>query len=279
MICRILAPSGLQFSPHDFAADAEHEAVIARDVMPSMATDKEKEMARIDFEAPYDRIEDLWSTLDPTQMTVEHESKSRVELQDEAGNTIEFEGKRLQWDDAEGLVGGTIDEITISDKDGDLIEIKDFRLRAETIQAAFETDGLQGVAELVQDGVDDVRGSKGDDWLTGLDGADTLKADKGSDYLFGGLGDDLLAGGKGADYFVFEADGSVDVVKDFDVDGKTPDFIAVDAELLGTATWEKDGRNLVVTFEDAGSIELKGVRPGEFSENMIVALPDTDTMI
>lgn len=236
-------------------------------------------MARIEFEAPYDRIEALWNTLDPTQVTVEHESKNRVELQDEAGNTIEFEGKRLQWDDADGLVGGTIDEITVSDKDGDLIEIKDFKLRAETIQAAFESDGLQGVAELIQVGADDIRGSKGDDWLTGLDGADILKADKGSDYLLGGLGDDLLIGGKGEDYFVFEADGSVDVVKDFDVDGKSPDYISVDADLLGTATWEKDGKNLVVTFEDQGSIELKGVRPGEFTEDMIVALPDSDTLI
>jgi len=236
-------------------------------------------MARIDFEAPYDRIEALWSTLDPTDVTVEHESRNRVELQDDAGNTIEFEGKRLQWDDAEGLVGGTIDEITVSDKNGDLIEIKDFKLRAESIQAAFESDGLQGVADLIQDGTDDIRGSKGDDWLTGLDGADVLKADKGSDHLFGGLGDDDLFGGKGADYFVFEADGSVDVVKDFDVDGKTPDFIAVDAELLGTATWERDGRNLVVTFEDQGSIELKGIKASEFNEDMIVALPDTDTLI
>lgn len=236
-------------------------------------------MARIDFEAPYERIEDLWSSLDPTEMTIERESKTRIELEDAAGNTIEFEGKRLQWDDADGLVGGTIDEITVSDKDGELVEITDFKLRAESAQAAFETDGLQGVANLIQDGIDDIRGSKGDDWLTGLDGADVLKADKGSDYLLGGLGDDLLVGGKGEDYFVFEADGSVDVAKDFHVEGRGQDYIAVDADLIGTATWEKDGKNLVVTFEDQGSIELKGVKPGEFSEDMIVALPDADTLI
>lgn len=236
-------------------------------------------MARIEFEASHDRIDALWNTIDPTVMSLESESKNRIELQDQAGNTIEFEGKRLEWDDAQGLVGGNVDEITVSDKDGDLVEIKDFNLRAEAVQAAFEADGLQGVAALLQDGIDDIRGSVGDDWLTGLDGADVIKADKGTDYLFGGLGDDLLIGGKGADHFVFEGDGSVDTVKDFHVDGKDPDFIAVDADLLGTATWEKDGKNLVVTFEGEGSIELKGVHPGDFNADMIVALPDSDTLI
>ena len=153
-------------------------------------------------------------------------------------------------------------------------EIKDFKLNAAAVQAAFDTDGLEGVAALVLDDADDARGSKGDDWLRGFDGDDKLTGEKGSDYLLGGLGEDLLIGGKNSDYFVFEADGSIDRVKDFDVDGKSPDYISVDADLLGTATWEKDGKNLVVTFEDQGSIELKGVTPDEFKEDYIVALPD-----
>lgn len=249
-----------------------------RDLMPSMVTNMEKEMARIEFEQPYSTFEELWETLGTADLTVEHESKGRIELQDEFGNELEFEGRNLEWDDENGLVSGRVDEITLSNDDGELVEIKDFKLNAAAIQAAFDTDGLQGVAELILDDADDVRGSKGDDWLNGLAGDDELEGDKGSDYLLGGLGEDMLIGGKDSDYFVFEADGSVDVVKDFDAGGNDPDYVAVDAELLGTATWEREGKNLVITFEDQGSIELKGVKPGEFSEDYIVALPE-DTLV
>jgi Ca2+-binding RTX toxin-like protein len=231
-------------------------------------------MARIEFEQPYSAFEELWQALRTADLTVEHESKSRIELEDEFGNQLEFEGKGLEWSDEEGLVGGTIDEVTLSNEDGELIEIRDFKLNAVAVQAAFETDGLEGVAALVLEDEDIVKGSKQDDWLKGLDGDDKLTGGKGSDYLLGGLGEDMLIGGKDSDFFVFEADGSVDVVKDFDVGGKDPDYLAVDAELLGTASWERDGKNLVVTFEDQGSIELKGVTPDEFKEDYIVALPE-----
>lgn len=231
-------------------------------------------MARIEFEQPYSSFQELWESIGTADLTVEQESKKRVELEDEFGNTIEFEGRHLEWEDGSGFVGGKIDEITLSNEDGELLEIKDFKLNAVAVQAAFDAEGLEGVAALVLDDADDTRGSKDDDWLRGFDGDDKLTGDKGSDYLLGGLGEDLLIGGKDSDYFVFEADGSIDTVKDFDVDGKGPDYVAVDAELLGTATWEEEGRNLVVTFENQGSIELKGVSAEEFNENYIVALPE-----
>lgn len=231
-------------------------------------------MARIEFEQPYSTFQELWESIGTADLSLDQESSRRVELEDGSGNRIEFEGRGLDWSDGSGLVSGKVDEITLSNEDGELVEIKDFRLNAAALQAAFDTDGLQGVANLVLDDADDVSGSKGDDWLKGLDGDDTVKGEKGSDYLLGGLGEDMLIGGKDGDYFVFEADGSIDVVKDFDTGGSDPDYVAVDADLLGTATWEREGRNLVVTFEDQGSIELKGVRPGEFNEDYIVALPE-----
>ena len=243
-----------------------------------MVTNTEKEMARIEFEQPYSSFEELWDSIGSADLTVGQESRKRVELEDGLGNTIEFEGRRLEWEDGSGLVSGKVDEITLSNEDGELLEIKDFRLNAAAVQAAFDSGGLEGVAALVLDDADDTRGSKGDDWLRGFDGDDKLRGEKGSDYLIGGLGEDLLIGGKDSDYFVFEADGSIDMVRDFHVDGKGPDYIAVDDELLGTATWEQDGRNLVVTFEDQGSIELKGVSAEEFNEDYIVALPE-DTLV
>lgn len=235
-------------------------------------------MARIEFEASQTIVQDVWDTIGTADLTVEHESKGRIELSDEFGNTIEFEGNKLAIDEDGGLVGGKVDQVTLSNADGELVEIKDFKISAQSLQAAFDANGFEGIAGVVLDAADEVRGSEGADWLKGYDGEDILTGQKGSDFLFGGAGDDQLVGGKGSDHFVFEANGSTDLVKDFDVDGNNADTIAVDAELLGTATWERDGNNLVVTFEDQGSIELKGVRPGEFSEDMITALP-VETMI
>lgn len=237
-------------------------------------------MARIEFEASHDRVEAVWESLGTTELTVDHESKSRIELEDEAGNRIEFEGSKLKWDDDDGLIKGKINEITVSDGDGDIVNIKDFKLSAEAIQAAFDAGGLDGVSKVLQKQDDWIKGSDGDDWLTGLKGDDVIKAGSGDDFLSGGRGDDILVGGKGSDNFVFEFNAGTDTVKDFDVDGSIHDYIAVDADLLGTATWERDGKNLIVTFEgeSEGSIVLKDVKPSEFNEDFIVALPE-ETMV
>lgn len=231
-------------------------------------------MARIEFDADQARVDAIWESLGTTELTVDRQNQSRVELEDESGNRIEFEGKKLEWDENDGLTAGKVDEITLSDKDGDIVSIKDFKISAEAVQAAFDVGGLDGVSAVLQKSADDIKGSNGDDWLTGLRGDDMIKGGKGDDFLLGGKGDDTLVGGKGSDNFVFEANSGTDFVRDFNVDGDDADFIAVDASLLGSATWERDGKNLVVTFEDQGSIELKGVKASEFNEDMIVALPD-----
>jgi Ca2+-binding RTX toxin-like protein len=46
---------------------------------------------------------------------------------------------------------------------------------------------------------DHIKGTKGSDFISGLDGADHLNGDKGDDVLFGDAGDDRLNGGKGDD--------------------------------------------------------------------------------
>lgn len=235
-------------------------------------------MSRIKYNASIDTFQELWDGLDEAELTVKRDRGDKVIVEDASGNELEFSGTDLDWTET-GLAGGAVREISLSNADGkELFEIKAVGLDAAAVQAAFDTDGLDGVLAAVLTGDDNIKGSKGDDWLIGLAGADKIDGDKGSDYLLGGLGEDMLIGGKDSDYFVFEADGSVDVVKDFDAGGNDPDYVAVDAELLGTATWEREGKNLVITFEDQGSIELKGVKPGEFSEDYIVALPE-DTLV
>lgn len=235
-------------------------------------------MSRIKYNASIDTFQELWDGIDDAELTVKRDRGDKVTVEDSSGNELEFSGRKLDWTEA-GLAGGTVREISLSNADGkELFEIKAVGLEASTIQAAFDTDGLDGVLAAVLTGDDRIKGSKGDDWLVGLAGSDKLDGDKGSDYLLGGEGDDVLIGGHGSDYFVFEEDGSSDFVKDFNLGNKGSDYIAVDADLVAAATWEQDGHNLVVSFGGEGTIVLKNVDAEDFSADFIVALPD-ETLI
>lgn len=231
-------------------------------------------MARIKYNASIDTFQELWDGIDDAELTVKRDRGDKVVVADADGNALEFSGRNLDWTET-GLAGGIVRELSLSNEKGkELFEIKDVKLAATTIQAAFDEGGLDGVLTVVLAGDDRIKGSKGDDWLIGLDGADKIEGDKGSDYLLGGLGNDLLIGGHGSDYFVFEEDGSTDFVKDFNLGRKGEDFIAVDADLIALAHVEQQGKNLVIDFGGEGSIVLKHVDIEDFSiENNIVALP------
>lgn len=232
-------------------------------------------MARIKYNASIETFQELWDNIDDAELTVKRDRGDKVIVADADGNTLEFSGRHLDWTET-GLAGGVVREFSLSNEKGrELFEIKDVRLEATAIQAAFDEGGLDGVLTVVLAGDDRIKGSKGDDWLIGLDGADKIEGDKGSDYLVGGLGNDLLIGGHGSDYFVFEEDGSTDFVKDFNLGRKGTDVIAVDAGLIASAHWEQHGKNLVVDFGGEGSIVLKHVDAEDFSLANIVALPES----
>lgn len=229
-------------------------------------------MARIKYNASLESFQEIWDGIDDAELTVTRDRGDKVVVEDAGGNELEFSGKNLDWIEG-GLAGGLIRELSLSGNNGkELFEIKGVGIDAATFQAAFAEGGLDAVLSAVLGGDDDIKGSKGDDWLYGFGGADKLTGDKGSDYLFGGEGADLLIGGHGSDYFVFEAGPDSDFVKDFGFGKKDGDFIAADAALVETATWEQEGENLRVTFGEAGSIVLKNVDADDFSMSHIVAL-------
>jgi Ca2+-binding RTX toxin-like protein len=231
-------------------------------------------MSRIKYGASIDTFQELWDGLDESELTVTRDRGDKVAVEDPSGNELKFSGKNLDWTET-GLAGGIVREISLSNADGkELFEIKAVQLEAAAIQTAFDTGGLDAVLAAVLTGDDRIKGSTGDDWLVGLAGEDKIDGDKGSDYLLGGEGDDLLIGSHGSDYFVFEEDGSSDFVKDFNLGNKGNDYIAVGADLIAAATWEEDGRNLVVSFGGEGTIVLKNVDADDFSADFIVALPD-----
>jgi Ca2+-binding RTX toxin-like protein len=231
-------------------------------------------MSRIKYGASIDTFQELWDGLDESELTVTRDRGDKVTVEDPSGNELKFSGNNLDWTET-GLAGGIVREISLSNADGkELFEIKAVQLEAAAIQTAFDTGGLDAVLAAVLTGDDRIKGSTGDDWLVGLAGEDKIDGDKGSDYLLGGEGDDLLIGSHGSDYFVFEEDGSSDFVKDFNLGNKGSDYIAVGADLIAAATWEEDGRNLVVSFGGEGTIVLKNVDADDFRADFIVALPD-----
>lgn len=247
----------------------------------SRLTNTEVGMARIKYNASIETFQDIWDGIDDAELTVKRDRGDKVIVEDADGNELEFSGRDLDWTDA-GLAGGTVREISLSsDKGKELFEVKNVRLEAAAIQAAFDEGGLDQVLTVVLAGDDDIKGSKGNDWLTGLDGEDKIEGDKGNDYLLGGLGDDLLIGGHGSDHFVFEEGTGTDFVKDFNLGKKGQDFIAVDAELVEQVTWEQseNGKHLVISIGGEDSLILKNVDAEDFSQDFIVALPVEENLI
>lgn len=91
---------------------------------------------------------------------------------------------------------------------------------ADRLEAGAGADRLAGGAgeDRLEGGRDDdtLSGGRGADLVAGGDGSDRLQGGAGADRLVGGAGIDLLSGGRGADVFVMLADGSRDIIADFD---------------------------------------------------------------
>ncbi|GGL79133.1 M10 family metallopeptidase C-terminal domain-containing protein [Wenxinia marina] len=77
--------------------------------------------------------------------------------------------------------------------------------------------GPEGTTRIARSAGERIEAGAGDDLLAGARGADDLRGGAGSDVLMDGAGEDRLTGGAGADTFVFEADGALDRVLDFEV--------------------------------------------------------------
>lgn len=88
-------------------------------------------------------------------------------------------------------------------------------------------------------------GGGGDDQLTGGQGGDTL---------VGGLGADRLSGGGGADLFVFDLDGSSDLIVDFENGQDRIQVMGASAAL----SMVQDGADIVLTFAGGSSLRLAG---------------------
>lgn len=81
-----------------------------------------------------------------------------------------------------------------------------------------------------------LKGTRGDDEISGIDGNDVIRGGAGNDIIDGGSGQDLLFGGVGADKFVFTANDvtsfGTDYIADFSLkQGDTLEFLSPNTEV------------------------------------------------
>lgn len=103
-------------------------------------------------------------------------------------------------------------------------------------------------------GDDSLFGNQDDDLIFGGQGNDFMHGGQGNDTLVGGVGNDTMNGGLGADTFVFAQGGGDDRIEGFNYDDGDR-FDAGGQEYTSTAS----NGNVVVTFEDGGTVTIVGV--------------------
>jgi Ca2+-binding RTX toxin-like protein len=135
-------------------------------------------------------------------------------------------------------------------------------MASNDIRGTNGNDLLSGTA-----GDDVIRGDRGNDTLSGGAGHDRLLGEKGDDILRGGTGndrlkgsygDDLLAGGAGRDRFVFDRQGGNDTIADYTDGADKLDFtnfgLANDAAVLARAS--QDGADVLFTMATGETMRL-----------------------
>jgi Ca2+-binding RTX toxin-like protein len=134
------------------------------------------------------------------------------------------------------------------------------------IEGTSGNDRLTGTV-----GEDEIRGGRGNDTINGGGGDDRLLGEKGDDVLNGGAGNDrlkgsygndLLTGGSGGDRFVFDLQGGVDTITDYQDGVDKLDFtnfgLASDAAVLARAA--QVGSNVVFTMAGGEQMILQNVQ-------------------
>ncbi|WP_422463575.1 calcium-binding protein [Endozoicomonas sp. ALB115] len=182
-----------------------------------------------------------------------------------------------------------IDKVEFSDPDSSLKEWTSTDLYTLALQATDENDELQGdnqnniIDGLKGDdlllggaGNDNLSGSEGNDTLRGEDGndtliggvgADTLEGGRGNDRLEGGAGNDLLLGGAGSDTYVITADGSQDIVEDYDITGTDLDKILFDSTINPeNVSYRRTATDLIIEINKDDVISKVIIRNGFISE-------------
>jgi Ca2+-binding RTX toxin-like protein len=112
-------------------------------------------------------------------------------------------------------------------------------------------------------GNDSLEGGDGDDVLSGGDGADELSGGRGNDTLGGGAGNDYLSGGAGADVYLVKADGSQDVIQDYDYNNSDIDKLRLEAGINPEhLSYRRTAKDLVIDIAKNGLVTSVTIENG-----------------
>ena len=143
-------------------------------------------------------------------------------------------------------------------------------------------------------GVGRVRGSNGNDTISGGFGNNTLEGQGGNDTINGRGGSDTLTGGDGNDTFVFSAvsdspgGGTTDTITDFkNVGSDKIDFSAIDANTVagGNDVFLFGGQNNLVVansvtwFQSGGNTTVQADINGDTTADLTITLTGLKTLV
>jgi Ca2+-binding RTX toxin-like protein len=210
-----------------------------------------------------------------------------AELEFASGYVVELVGRGLTYDHM-AITGGRLETIIFRDPQGNALATAT-DLRGYDAYFVYNTIMTTSGADLhipLFEMADTILGSGGNDCMDGFGGNDLLKGRGGDDLLsggpgvdrlFGGAGDDrikgvggndVLVGGAGADTFFGGSSSGHDTVRDFDTQGADHDWIK--DETLFAQTWEKAGKDVLITFFTGDTMLLLDVKASQFSDDFFL---------
>ena len=183
----------------------------------------------------------------------------------------------------EEIIGSQLNKISnhhvkVNLGDGD-VQLGDILIDART------ADDIWGAKDTII-GIENVRGTSGDDIVFGSENSNTIITGDGNDIIHGGAGDDILDGGDGQDTFIFLAsdyenrNNTHDTILNFNKDEDTLSFDEIGMGQVSISYFEDDQSlaDTVISFNnnpDWGSIVLVDV--GKLNENELNI--DTDAVV
>lgn len=197
-----------------------------------------------------------------------HTGKNGATWQDSiGGDLVEITGKNLKFESGV-LVSGTVTKVEFTDLEHANYGTITGELDAKAFKA-LEFGYMEDVVERLSAGNDRIIGSANSDYIEGHKGNDVIKGGDGGDTIWAGRGDDRLFGGTGADFFMFSDIGKKheghDHIYDFDANGggDQQDYISSETDPVSI---HKDGKNVVIEFEDGATVTLIDVKRSDISD-------------
>ncbi|MFK7751336.1 MAG: hypothetical protein AB8B51_02190 [Sedimentitalea sp.] len=224
----------MSMSGADFDGDRWSDLILSGDVGAHVITGGPKVLRLLDgFDGTVDGVIDIASLDEPFQI-----GTSGDDIID--GNGFSAVQYGLRGDDvmrggtkADEMVGGIGDDRMFGGGGADMLSGNG---GVDTMRGGGGRDIISGGAGddvvIGDTGNDVLKGGKNRDTLVGGDGDDRLIGGNGRDTLTDGSGFDFLRGGRGDDTFVFDLDGSLDVVLDFQAGRDVMDISAWSADPL-----------------------------------------------